>query len=99
MSEAVGSAAEEAARLLSAVEGWARTRLDSEHLATGGAECLACPVCQAISAARQVKPETVDHLLASGFDLDTDPQLSSLYHHIIDTVSLDELEAFRAGDG
>ncbi len=65
MNEALGSAAEEAARLLSAVEGWARTRLDSEHLATGGAECLACPVCQAISAARQVKPETVDHLLDS----------------------------------
>jgi membrane-bound lytic murein transglycosylase D len=32
-------------------------------------------------------------------DLDADPRLSSLYHHIIDTVSLDELEAFRAGDG
>ena len=65
MSEALGSAAEEAARLLSAVEGWARTRLDSEHVATGGAQCLACPLCQAISAVRQVKPETVDHLLAS----------------------------------
>ncbi len=38
-------------------------------------------------------------LLASGFDLDADPRLSGLYHHIIDTVSLDELEAFRAGDG
>ena len=38
-------------------------------------------------------------MLASGYDLDADPALSGLYHHIIDTVSLDELEAFRAGDG
>ena len=52
----VGSAAEEAAKLFSAVEDWARTRagglLDSEHLATGSPECLVCPLCQAIGAAR-----------------------------------------------
>ena len=63
MSEQVGSAAEEAARLLSAVQDWARTRFDSEHLATGGAECQVCPVCQAIALLRQVKPETAEHLL------------------------------------
>jgi hypothetical protein len=69
----VGSAAEEAAKLFAAVEEWARTRagglLDSEHLATGAPECRACPVCQAISAARNVRPETVEHLLdaASSF--------------------------------
>jgi membrane-bound lytic murein transglycosylase D len=38
-------------------------------------------------------------LLASGFDLESDPQLSGLYHHIVETVSEDELEAFRDGDG
>ena len=65
MSEPVGTAAEEAARLLSVVEGWARSRLDSEHLATGGPACLVCPLCQAIAAARQVRPETVEHLLDS----------------------------------
>lgn len=63
MSEPVGSAADEAARLFAAVEGWARTRFDSEHLASGTAECTLCPVCQAIAAARQVGPETVTHLL------------------------------------
>jgi hypothetical protein len=63
MSEQVGSAAEEAARLLSAVQDWARARFDSEHLATGGAECQVCPVCQAIALLRQVKPETAEHLL------------------------------------
>ena len=41
----------------------------------------------------------LDQLLASGFDLDADPRLSDLYHHIIDTVSQDELESFREGDG
>jgi membrane-bound lytic murein transglycosylase D len=49
--------------------------------------------------ARQEFDEALDQLLASGYDLDADPRLSNLYHHIIDTVSLDELEAFRAGDG
>jgi hypothetical protein len=50
MSETLGSAAEEAAKLIAAVQEWARTRFDSEHLATGSAEC-------------QVKPETIEHLL------------------------------------
>ena len=63
MSEPVGSAAEEAARLLSAAEAWARARFDSEHLATGGTECSVCPLCQAVAAARQLTPETVEHLL------------------------------------
>ena len=62
-----GSAAEEAARLFAAVEDWVRTRgaglLAGEHLATGAPECAACPLCQAVSALRQVRPETVEHLL------------------------------------
>ena len=49
--------------------------------------------------AREEFDDALDSLLASGYDLDADPRLSGLYHHIIDTVSLDELEAFRAGDG
>jgi membrane-bound lytic murein transglycosylase D len=52
-----------------------------------------------LGKAREEFDEALDQLLASGYDLDGDPRLSSLYHHIIDTVSLDELEAFRAGDG
>jgi membrane-bound lytic murein transglycosylase D len=52
-----------------------------------------------LGKARGEFDDALDHLLASGFDLDSDPRLSGLYHHIIDTVSLDELEAFRAGDG
>jgi hypothetical protein len=69
VTEPVGSAAEEAARLLAAVQDWARARFDSEHLATGSSECQVCPVCQAVAALRQVKPETVEHLLDAAASL------------------------------
>ena len=63
----VGSAPDEALKLLAAAEHWARTRgaalLDSEHLTTGSPECLACPLCQAVGVLRQVRPEAVTHLL------------------------------------
>ena len=63
----VGSAADEAARLFSAMEDWARTRaghlFDEEHLATGSPECQFCPVCQGIGVLRHVRPEAVEHLL------------------------------------
>jgi membrane-bound lytic murein transglycosylase D len=52
-----------------------------------------------LGKAREEFDESLDQLLASGYDLDADPRLSALYHNIIDTVSLDELAAFRAGDG
>ena len=77
--EPLGSAAQEAARLFAAVEEWARTRgadlldgaglhagsspLDAGHLATGDVPCTVCPLCQGVSLLRQVKPETVEHLL------------------------------------
>ena len=63
MTEPVGSAADEAAKLLAAVQDWARTRFDGEHLATGSAECQVCPVCQGIAAVRHVRPEAMEHLL------------------------------------
>ena len=61
----VGSAAEEAARLFAAAEEWIRTRTGAhlDGLATGAPECTVCPVCQAVGAVRQVRPETVEHLL------------------------------------
>ena len=52
-----------------------------------------------LSKAREEFDAALDLLLASGYDLDADPRVSSLYHHMIDTVSLDELQAFRDGDG
>lgn len=68
-----GSAADEAAHLFAAAEQWLRTRtgvlLDEEHLANGSAACAVCPVCQAVAAVRQVKPETVEHLLDAAASL------------------------------
>ena len=52
-----------------------------------------------LGKAREEFDQALDQLLASGFDLDSDPRLSDLYHHIVETVSADELEAFRDGDG
>ena len=71
--DGVGSAAEEAVKLLGAAEQWARTRaahlLDDEHLATGAPECTTCPFCQAVGSLRTVRPETVDHLLDAAASL------------------------------
>jgi membrane-bound lytic murein transglycosylase D len=52
-----------------------------------------------LGKAREEFDQALDQLLASGFDLDNDPRLSDLYHQIVETVSGDELEAFRDGDG
>lgn len=64
-SEPVGSAAEEAARLLAAAQEWVRSRAGGhlDGLATGAPECTVCPLCQGIAAVRGVRPETVEHLL------------------------------------
>ena len=61
----VGSAADEAVRLLAAAQAWAvghLDRLDDEHLATGSPACTVCPLCQAVTAVRAVRPETLAHL-------------------------------------
>jgi len=52
-----------------------------------------------LGKAREEFDLAVDQLLASGFDVEADPRFGDLYHHIVDTVSADELEAFREGDG
>jgi hypothetical protein len=63
----VGTAAEEAVKLFTAVEDWARRKashiVDEQHIATGSAECQMCPVCQGIGVLRHVRPEAVEHLL------------------------------------
>lgn len=69
MSEQLGSAAEEALRLLAAAQEWVRTRLDDEHLATGTPACTSCPLCQAVGGLRHVGPDTVEHLMDSAASL------------------------------
>ena len=61
-----GSAAQEAARLFAAVEEWARTRSGAgpaDHTGSGTPPCGVCPVCSGIALLRDVRPETVEHLL------------------------------------
>jgi hypothetical protein len=55
----VGSVGDEAAKLLGALADWAsdHAREVNEHLATGDAECLYCPICRTVHAIREASPE------------------------------------------
>jgi hypothetical protein len=59
----VGSVGDEAAKLLGALADWAsghvgdRAREVNEHIATGDAECLYCPICRTVHAVRSASPE------------------------------------------
>jgi len=52
-----------------------------------------------LEAARRDFDDAVDWMLESGYDPNSDPQLSELFHRVVDTVYTYELQAFRAGDG
>jgi hypothetical protein len=62
--EPVGSVGDEAAKLLGVLAGWAtdHARDLNEHLATGDAECLYCPICRTVHAVRGASPEVRDQL-------------------------------------
>jgi hypothetical protein len=81
-ADAVGSLTEEAAKLLGALGGWASDGAGdaasgaagllhdlNEHVATGGAECRYCPLCQVISAVRDTSPEVKQHLATAATSL------------------------------
>lgn len=77
----VGSIADEAVKLVEAVQTWARGVTDgagsaagpfADFLAAGAGrseQCRFCPICQLVSAVREVKPETVEGLLEVGTSL------------------------------
>src|SRR5438105_12348017 len=52
-----------------------------------------------LGAARQDFDDAVDWMLESGYDPDSDPALSALFHHVVDSVYAYELQAFRGGEG
>ena len=73
----LGSAAEEAARLFDALQGWAGRSSSSEgvaqglgqlaagltdRIATGSTECQLCPLCQLIGLLKTSAPEVYEHL-------------------------------------
>jgi len=65
--EPVGSVGDEAAKLLGALADWAgdhlgghvgdKAREVNDHIATGEAECLYCPICRTVHAVREASPE------------------------------------------
>jgi len=52
-----------------------------------------------LEAARKDFDDAVDWMLQSGFDLNSDVELSEVFHRVVDTVYTYEVQAFRAGDG
>ena len=52
-----------------------------------------------LAAARREFDDAVDWMLESGYDPNSDPKLSELFHQVTDTIYAYELQAFRAGDG
>jgi membrane-bound lytic murein transglycosylase D len=52
-----------------------------------------------LEAARKDFDDAVDLMLQSGYDLNSDLQLSEVFHRVVDTVYTYELQDFRAGDG
>jgi membrane-bound lytic murein transglycosylase D len=52
-----------------------------------------------LEAARRDFDDAVDWMLESGYDPNSDPALSEVFHDVTDKVYSYELQAFRAGDG
>jgi peptidoglycan lytic transglycosylase D len=52
-----------------------------------------------LEAARKDFDQAVDWMLESGYDPNSDPVLSGLFHHVVDTVYAYELQASRGGEG
>jgi hypothetical protein len=67
----VGSAAEEALKLLGALGDWAKEHVEDadEHLATGAPECTYCPVCRTVHAVRTASPEVKAQLATAAQSL------------------------------
>ena len=73
----IGSAAEEAVRLLGALGDWARDHTESwaqprgveDHLATGAPECTYCPICRTVHVIREAGPDVRLHLASAAASL------------------------------
>ena len=77
--ESVGSVAEEATKLLGALQDWAQEGAGeaagrvlhdlNEHIATGDADCRYCPVCQLIRGVRETSQEVRQHMASAATSL------------------------------
>jgi hypothetical protein len=66
VSEQPGSIGVEAARLLEAVQQWARGTFGEAPISTGAPECEWCPICRFVSVLRGDHPETTERVVAAG---------------------------------
>jgi hypothetical protein len=65
--DALGSAAQEASRLLDSLREWLDTRgVTDIPIATGTTECKVCPICLMLTAVRERNPEVSEHLAKAG---------------------------------
>jgi hypothetical protein len=89
--EQVGSVGEEAAKLLAALQDWAKEHVSdysrtasefgSSYIADGSAACRICPLCQLIAFVRGVNPESLEQLgHAAGSMLDALADLVDAAH-------------------
>lgn len=62
--EAVGTAAEEAAKLIASLTSWV-----GDHVATDAEECQLCPICLLIRSVRDANPDVARHLAVAGLSL------------------------------
>ena len=96
--EPVGSVGDEAAKLLGALADWAgdhfgdKAREVNDHIATGDAECLYCPICRTVHAVREASPEVKAQLAqaASTFLQAAEPQSSRVQHIDLDADAPDD---------
>ncbi len=61
--------AEEAAKLVAALQDWFASASAGLPLATESTECTMCPFCQLLRSARSVRPEVFEHLAGAGAEL------------------------------
>jgi hypothetical protein len=96
----LGSAAEEAARLIEALRRWVDDRgMSVPPVATGAAECKLCPFCQLLAVLRDGQPEVFEHVGAAAESLfaaarsaiaDHERRWSKPAHHDVEHINLDE---------
>jgi hypothetical protein len=70
--EPLGSVGEEAAKLFTALQDWARESAAGEehsHTREHGGDCAWCPVCRGAALVRQTSPEVKAHLTVAASSL------------------------------
>ncbi|MPZ62936.1 MAG: hypothetical protein GEU93_16925 [Propionibacteriales bacterium] len=97
--EPVGSLGDEAAKLIGALQGWAREHaadgipqasgLASAYIADDSAACKVCPLCRLIAAGREINPQTIEQVGGA---------VASVLHSVADIIESAQDNAGRRHD-